>query len=172
MNVSFLPSVTEGKEVGLRERCPCGHSRPWEAEWVFSKLTSISAWKYKKPSWEVFVNCLQICITNWNANNNCTVCVTSRISKSVLVPSSFYFWSSHKITPSPVAQQFFSSEIFQNFLFACPDYSFSLLFPVFVPYFPYLPAESRHPINIQCENHVSVCMLCTCCSKKNIKLCK
>lgn len=42
MNVSFLPSVIEGKEVGLRKRCPCGHSWPQEAEWVCAKLTSIS----------------------------------------------------------------------------------------------------------------------------------
>lgn len=33
------------------------------------------------------------------------------------------------MTP-PKAQQFFSSEIFRVSFFACPDYSFSLLFPV------------------------------------------
>ena len=87
------------------------------------------AWKYKKKSWEVFVDCLPICITKWNANNYCTVCVTFRISEYVLVWSIFYLYNYHKITP-PKAQQFFSSEIFRVSFFACPDYSFSLLFPV------------------------------------------
>lgn len=51
----------------------------WQTDIYFS------AWKYKKPYREVFVNCLPICIAKRNANNYCTVCVTFRISESVLV---------------------------------------------------------------------------------------
>lgn len=111
MNVSFFTLSNWGKRGGIKEKVALGGwGGVWQTDIYFY------AWKYKKPSWKVFVNCLQICITNWNANNNCTVCVTSRISESVLVRSIFYFWSSHKIT-SPIAQRVFFQWNFSEFPF-------------------------------------------------------
>lgn len=78
----------------------------------------------------------------------------------------FNLYNCHK-NNTPKSPTVFFQWNFQSFLFCL---SWLLIFSFvscFVLYFPYLPAESRHPINIQCENHVSVCMLCTCCSKKN-----
>lgn len=166
MNVSFFTLSNWGKRGGIKEKVALGGwGGVWQTDIYFY------AWKYKKPSWEVFVNCLQICITNWNANNNCTVCVTSRISESVLVRSIFYFWSSHKIT-SPIAQRvFFPVKFFRvSFLLVLIThflFCFLFLFLIFLIYLLNHAIQSTYNAKTMSP---SVC--CAPAAQKNIKLCK
>lgn len=116
--------------MALRTSCPCGHSGLRGRVGVWQTDIYFYAWKYKKKPTE---KCLWI-VSQFALQNEMQI--TTALSALPLGSQNlfwfeafFYLYNYHKIT-LPKAQKFFSSEIFRVSFFACPDYSFSLLFPV------------------------------------------
>lgn len=154
--------------MARRRSCPGFSGRPQEAEWVYGKLTSISVpgntKKKKHPE-----KCLWI-VSQFALQKEMQITTALSVlplgSQNLFWFEAFFNLYNYHKNNTPKSPTVLFQWNFQSFLFCL---SWLLIFSFvscFVLYFPYLPAESRHPINIQCENHVSVCMLCTCCSKK------